>query len=142
MESLELDWLRVAVKEIASGRALRLVVSTTSTARCTEADERRFLAWFDRFYEHVERHQKSFCLIYVVPESVDNPEQMRFFVDALHRKRDVTRQYSLTTCIVASGLVAMVANVAITMYGVTGRVHFTDTLEEAKRVCRDYAQER
>jgi len=138
---LESDWLRVGVKEIASGRALRLIVSTTSTARCTEEDEQHFLAWFDRFYDHVERHHKSFCLIYVVPETVDSPEQIKFFVDALHRKRSVTQRYSLTTCIVASGLVAMVANLAITMYGVTGRVHFVDTLEEAKRVCREYAQD-
>lgn len=138
MEPLESPSIRVAVKEIASRSTLRLTVTIGSDPEGA-ADREQFVAWFDRFYAHVETHKRPFCVIYVVPSAVEHPEDIKFYVDVLNRKRHLTRQYSVTTCVVASGVVGMVANLAIGMYGSQGTIHFTETLDAAKELCREAA---
>lgn len=142
MEPLELSFIHIGIKEVASRSTIRLIATLTRVTSMSEYESRAFMEWFDRFFEYIERERKPFCLIYMLHDTVENPEDLKMAVDALNKKRHITRQYSVTTCVVASGLVAMVANMAMGLYGTQGKVHITETLEDAKRICRDESYNR
>ena len=143
MDPLDLNILNVTVKPIASRSTLRLIATLRSNVSgdITSEERERFIEWFDTFYEHVRQHQMPFCIIYMF-ESIGNPEDLRFLLDVLRTKRELTRQYSVGTCVVAPPLISLAVNAVTNMYECSGTIHTVETLDEAKQICRQRAQAR
>ena len=82
-----------------------------------------------------------FCIIYKF-DDIGNPEDLKFFLDLLKGKRELTKKYSIGTCIVAPPLISLAVNVVIGMYKSDGAIHIVETLDEAKQLCRTRAVKR
>ena len=143
MDPLDLSILNVTVKLIASRSTLRLITTLKSSISgdVTSEERKRFVEWFETFYEHVRQHQTPFCIIYMF-ESISNPEDLKFFLDVLKSKRELTRRYSVGTCVVAPPLISLAVNAVVGMYECSGTIHTVETLDEAKQICRQRAQAR
>jgi hypothetical protein len=139
MENLDAESIHVAVKPIAGGSTLRLI-ATVRTGDI-ECEHSCIVAWIERFYDYINEHRKPFCLIYIVPETVQNPEILSSFWKLFDARRDINTRYSVTTCVVATGVLSLIADVAIRMYSPNGKVYVTETLDEAKKICRQMSRE-
>lgn len=137
MEPLDLSTLNVTVKPVASRTVLRLITTLkTSTSNTDTSEERaKFVKWFESFYDHIESKKMPFYLIYKC-DDIGNTEDLKFFLDILKEKRELTKKYSIGTCIVAPSLISLAVNMAIGFYKSDGAIHIVETLDEAKQLCR------
>ena len=143
MEPLDLSILNVTVKPIASRTVLRLITTLKSSISNTDMSEEReeFVRWFESFYQHIDSKKMPFCIIYKF-DDISNPEDLKFFLDILKGKRELTKKYSIGTCIVAPPLISLAVNMVIGMYQSDGAIHIVETLDEAKQLCRTRAVKR
>ena len=139
MENLDLNFVKVRTKAICSREVLRLIVNLTN-ATISESDIASLESWFQQFYRYVESTNTRFCVIYVFDTTFDNADAIQRMSSMLNTMRDVTQRLSVTTCVVAPPFLSFVAQMAMHVYSTKGRVHFVDTLEDAKQTCVEEAR--
>lgn len=128
--------LQVSVKEMDDGTTWR-VFARVGTARATDADRRAFRVWMDHLFETLERHDRSFCLVYRIPDSFHDPSEIEFLVDCIRPHREAIRRRSTATCIVAPRLVGLFLQAALHLLYDSGTIHVVETTRDAKAICRE-----
>lgn len=135
MDDLDLGFVTILLKRICSQRCIRLLASISHLEASTD-EWKQFTQWFRDFYRYVDSTNQRFCVIFTFQTGIENATRINDLILELQQERAITRRLSVTTCVVAPPMLAFVAQMAMNAYCTQGHVHFLDTLDDAKKLCR------
>lgn len=127
--------LKMSMKEM--DETTWCVTARIGTGCAVSADRRGFRKWTDQLFQSLERHDKSFCLIYRFPDSFHDPSEIGFLVECIRPHREVIRRRSVATCIVAPRLVGLFLQAALHLLYDSGPIRMVETTHDAREICRE-----